>query len=313
MQYLCPRVKRGEMEETMKEANRKLVTVLTPTYNRAFCLETLFTSLCNQTNNNFLWLIVDDGSNDETEQIVKQMKLMGKVDIEYYKKNNGGKHTALNYGINMITTELTFIVDSDDKLMPNAIQTICLDYAKILTDNFCGLVYLRGYDESNVIGTYFRNDGYDNLNKVRYKQKINGDKAEVWKTQYLKCVPFITFDGEKFLGEHYVWCQLAEKYDMYFSNKIIYITEYLPDGLTNSGRKMRIKCPKGGKASSYVLLKKCYPIKIRLKNSILFICYSYLNNEKTKEIFNNKKLLIKVNILFGYILFNIWKRKYEEK
>ena len=100
------------------------VTVLTPTYNRGHLLGKLYDSLCRQTDKSFQWLIIDDGSVDNTEDVVKNFCAMNVLSIEYHKKNNGGKHTALNYSHSYIKGGYVVIVDSDDYLLPCAIEEI---------------------------------------------------------------------------------------------------------------------------------------------------------------------------------------------
>ena len=106
------------------------ITVLTPTYNRGELLKKLYNSLCKQKCKDFEWLIVDDGSIDDTYACVEQIKKIADFPISYYKKENGGKHTALNYAYQFIKNPLTFIVDSDDFLTPDAISCIEEVYKK---------------------------------------------------------------------------------------------------------------------------------------------------------------------------------------
>ena len=105
-----------------------LVTILTPTYNRSKFLKKLYDSLLSQTNKNFEWLIVDDGFTDNTKTIIEHFIDENLIKIKYIKKENGGKHTALNVGIKEISTKYTFIVDSDGLLVDSPIQTIILGH-----------------------------------------------------------------------------------------------------------------------------------------------------------------------------------------
>lgn len=289
-----------------------VVSVLTPTYNRSRQLPFLYKSLLAQSNQNFKWIIVDDGSTDGTEDIVNKFINEKKIDIVYFKKKNGGKHTAINMGVKNITSPLTFIVDSDDILTIDAIDTIEKDYSKIVLESYCGLAYLKQYANAKVIGTLFPNEGYVNMNTIRYKKGVKGDKAEVWKTEYLKQLPFPIFSNEKFIGEHYVWCQLSEKYDMYVKNKAIYTVEYLEGGLTQSGRKLRIRCPYGGMASSRILLTNKYPLRIRIKNALLYTCYGFFSKENILNIVFNSgaSLLVLFALPFGFGIYLYWKLKY---
>ena len=138
------------------------VTVLTPTYNRADKLGILYNSLMSQTDKNFKWLIVDDGSEDNTSEIVSEFIKNADFEIEYIKKENGGKHTALNVGIGKITTDLTFIVDSDDYLTDDAIQSICTEHERFKdNDRICGYSFLRQSPDGKINGSFDeKNDCY---------------------------------------------------------------------------------------------------------------------------------------------------------
>ena len=114
------------------------VAVLTPTYNRAYILDKLYLSLEEQTIKDFVWYIIDDGSTDDTESLISSFSCK-EFSIKYTKKENGGKHTALNVGISQIEEELTIIVDSDDTLTKDAIETIKRDWDKYSgLQNICG-------------------------------------------------------------------------------------------------------------------------------------------------------------------------------
>ena len=130
-----------------------MITILTPAYNRAKTLNRLYNSLLEQTNKNFKWVIVDDGSVDETKDVVDKILQQQKLDVKYYYKANGGKHTALNYGLNEIETELTYVVDSDDYLPKDAVETITTDYEEIKDNKeLAGLAYLKADINLNVVG-----------------------------------------------------------------------------------------------------------------------------------------------------------------
>lgn len=164
-----------------------LVTILTPTYNRGYCLDKLYLSLTSQTNKNFEWLVIDDGSTDDTEAVISDFILENKINIRYYKKNNGGKHTALNYGINMIESKLIFIVDSDDWLINTAIDVINEYYVKYSSKKICGFSFLRAFPDGKINVSFGRNDDYvASYNKVRIYENRIGDMAEVYFTEILK-------------------------------------------------------------------------------------------------------------------------------
>ena len=137
------------------------LAIFTPTYNRADTLKNLYESLKNQTNKSFVWYIIDDGSTDETEETVKNF-INDDFEIIYQKKQNGGKHTAINFGIKFVREELTFIVDSDDSLTSDAVETIHSDWKKFSKENVAGLSYYRIDANGKILGKeYDGGDGCD--------------------------------------------------------------------------------------------------------------------------------------------------------
>lgn len=293
-----------------------LITIVTPTYNRASLLQRLFDSLCRQTCMDFEWLIVDDGSTDNTDLKVEEFKEESPFKINYIKKNNGGKHTALNIAFEKVTTELLFIVDSDDALTADAVNTITTDWNEISNKKFekpiCGIGYLRGYSNVNVIGDSYSHDRFiSNFIVERYNNGVSGDKAEVWVTKYLKDFRFPEYEGEKFISESVAWIWLAEKYDMLFVNKIIYITEYLKGGLSDEGRLLRFQCPHLMAYGSLITMSPQFSLKIRIKETLLYIVYSLFGKFSWRKIFScHYKKLVTLCALPGWLLYIIWKKKY---
>ena len=182
------------------EKNRKvLITVLTPIFNRKKLIARLYNSLKKQTCYNFEWLIIDDGSTDDLELVINNIiQNETKFNIRYFYKENGGKHTALNYGISKAEGKLLFIVDSDDFLTSKAIERITY-WEKTIHDKnrICGLGFCKGMDENTIIGTSFTGNYLDATSLERAKFNINGDKAEVFYTDILKKYPFPEFKNEK--------------------------------------------------------------------------------------------------------------------
>lgn len=290
-----------------------LITILTPTYNRKKEIKNLYKSLLTQTQKNFEWIVIDDGSVDDTKEYINGLVKEKKIDIKYIYQKNGGKHTALNTGIEECSGKLTFIVDSDDILTNKAIEEINNEWGKIKDKNLCGISFLRGYSEEKAIGDEFYKDEFiDTFINVRLKNRVHGDKAEVWVTEILKKYKFPVFENEKFLGESFVWLSISGKYKMFFKNKIIYITEYLEGGLTNSGRKLKIECPKGGIANSNLCLNKDIGYKEKIKNGLLYICYSFFDKRKISNIIekSSNKILVVILLVPGYLLYKYWKIKY---
>lgn len=268
------------------------ITVLTPAYNRGKLLEKLYESLCAQDCKDFEWLIVDDGSTDDTSERVEQMKQMADFLISYHRKENGGKHTALNYAYQFIKTPLTFIVDSDDFLTRDAISYVNEIYKRYKNEcDLCGFSFLRGKPDGGYLSTSgVSQDGMkESYVECRINRSIGGDMAEVWYTHCLKEYPFPEFQGEKFLGEDIVWVRMSEKYRMRFFNRVIYISDYLEDGLTNNRRKHNIKSPIGCVARAEAFLDSDSNIKTKIKAALQYQIYGKFAGVGEIELFKKSK------------------------
>ena len=293
----------------------KTLTVLTTTYNRGDNLVNLYNSLYIQKEFDFKWLIIDDGSKDKTKEIVENFKT-DRFEIKYIYKENRGKHTALNLAFGYLDTELVIIVDSDDILVPDATSQIINDWNKYKDRlNICGLVYKRkGINEKNISETFKEREFEENYNNYIINQGIKGDKAEVFRCDILKRYKFPEFKGEKFVGEGVMWSKIARNYNMIFIDKAIYVCEYLNNGLTKSGRKLRINNPYGGMFHAEEYMEdKIYTFKVREKNTILYMIYARFAKIKLRDVIKKAKNkgMIYINILPSLIIYIIWKNKYK--
>lgn len=213
-----------------------MITILTPTYNRAYILTEAFRSLCMQTSFDFEWIIVDDGSTDNTESMVNAWLTESMpFNIKYFKQLNGGKHRAINKGVSLAKSDYILILDSDDFLEIDAVSIIHKWIKSIEgLEKFAGVAGLKGWKEKKeAIGSSISNDYIDATNLERKKYKLLGDKAEIYKTEVLKKYPFPEFEGENFIRESAVWdCIAKDGYKLRWFNRIIYRCEYQDDGLT---------------------------------------------------------------------------------
>ena len=227
-----------------------MITVFTPTYNRRDKIERLYRSLLTQTSFDFEWLVVDDGSTDETEVYFQELsKSNAPFSIRYIRQQNGGKHRAINMGVKNAQGDLFFIVDSDDYLMDTAIEKLLLWQQTLGEQDRCaGISGLRGYTTNTVIGDKpLTQTAYiDATNIERDQYKLRGGKAEAYFTKVLLRYPFPEFEGETFLTEETIWNKIAEDgYFIRWYNEIIYICKYLEGGLTKSGIEKYKKNPQG--------------------------------------------------------------------
>ena len=290
-----------------------MITVLTPTFNRGGRLQSLWDSLQKQTVKDFEWLVVDDGSTDGTKDLITQLQEKSDFPIRYIYKNNGGKHTALNVGIQTICSELTFIVDSDDCVTDDAIESILKIHKKYRSqNNICGYAFLRAFPDGKVNGKKFDVD-----EKIGFyiDVRVNGDdtgadKAEVFKTHCLKEFPFPEYPNEKFLGEDLVWVRMARKYEMVHINKAIYVGNYLEDGLTNNRRKHNIASPIGCMHRAEEFMEPDLKTRYRIKGGLQYIVYGRFAGVKVVDLIRKSKhkVLATVCTPGGLFLHSRWSK-----
>ncbi len=223
------------------------ITVFTPTYNRAYIIETLYRSIQRQTCRNFEWLVVDDGSADDTESLFRAWQQEGNdFPIRYVKQENGGKCRAINTGLELARGELFFTVDSDDYLTDDALEKIVQWEAELPKDGtFCGIVANRGTSPTETPNTLFEGGGFDGTAWDRYSV-VDGERAFVFYTEIHRKYLYPVFPGEKFMTEAITWDQMAnDGYKIRYVNDIIWIWEYQNDGLTKAGYKVFLDNPWG--------------------------------------------------------------------
>ncbi len=222
-----------------------LVTIATPTYNRAALLPRLYQSLCRQNCKDFEWLVVDDGSTDSTESVVNGLISDGILPIRYLHKSNGGKHTAVNLAAREARGELFFIADSDDWLPETAVADVIEAFTTIKdSDSFAGVCGLDQYADGSIVGSGLPCASIDATpQEIRNKWRVTGDLKEVFRTNVLREYPFPEIPGERFCPEALVWNRIGLKYQLHYFNKPIYTVEYQPDGLSNTITIARMKSP----------------------------------------------------------------------
>ncbi|MGL4687841.1 MAG: glycosyltransferase family 2 protein [Fusobacteriaceae bacterium] len=250
-----------------------MITVFTPTYNRAYTLPKLYESLKNQSSNKFQWLVIDDGSSDNTEKLIESYKKENKIEIIYKKIKNGGKMRAINKGVELSLKELFFIVDSDDYLHNKAIEKILASYEN-LPKEFAGMVFRKKNIKEEKELTVFPNKPIDSTPiEIFYNKKILGDKAEVFKTSILKEKYFIfpEIKGEKFVPEGLIWNRIGKRYNLRYINEIIYYFEYIQDGYTKNFNKLIKENPEGFKLYYKEMLTYPIPFYNKIKFLLRYI------------------------------------------
>jgi glycosyl transferase cpsO len=261
-----------------------LITVFTPTYNRGYLLPRLFSSLRNQSFKDIEWLIVDDGSTDNTHDVVMAFIEEDIIPIRYVFKRNGGKHRAINEGVKHAKGELFFIVDSDDMLPPNALKRVAEVYGQIKDDrSFGGVAGVDAYPDGRIVGSGLPAPIIDcNSIDIRSKYHVAGDLSEVFRTDVMREFSFPEIEGEKFCPEVLVWNRIACKYKLRYFNEAIYIAEYQPEGLTAQIVEIRMKSPIATTTCYAEMLSLDIPFKDKVKAVINYWRFRFCcKGEKT--------------------------------
>jgi len=232
---------------------------------------------------------VDDGSTDDTQNIVSSLILghdnvQDGFPIRYFKKENGGKHTAINLGVKYAEGELFFIADSDDFLPKDSLQIVHEEWSKIKHDDtFLGICGIDADMNGKVIGSGLPKDYIDchswDLSPV---YNVTGDLKEVFRTEVLRQFPFPEIKGEKFCPEVLVWFRMARNYKMRFLNRVIYIADYQPNGITSSITRLRMNSPIGSMLTYSELVHYPIPFKNKLKNAINYWRFRFCLTTKNR-------------------------------
>lgn len=224
----------------------KKLTIFTPTYNRAYCLHKCYESLKYQTNKDFIWLIIDDGSSDHTKELVSSWRAENCIEINYYWQQNQGMHGAHNTAYELIDTELNVCIDSDDYMPNDAVEKILSFWVKYGSDKISGIIGLDSYTDGQIIGSKLpENLKRSTLFNLYNKHNVTGDKKLVYRTELSKQYPYPIFKNEKYVGLAYKYYMLDRQYEMLLMNEVLCCVEYLPDGSSMNMLKQYRRNPKG--------------------------------------------------------------------
>lgn len=298
----------------MTEREKILLSIVTPTYNRADCLKACYESLRRQTTGGFEWILVDDGSTDGTEELASSF-LPDSFPFRYVRKENGGKHTALNASHPFISGKYVLILDSDDTLTEDAVESVLKAWAKWDNDPEIGIVTLlkgKDVDHPNCLAV----DENIPVDIMAYRRitHASNDACEVIRAELFRKYPFPVFPGEKFISEGALWNRVSLTHKCVYVNRVIYLCSYLEGGLTRSGKPLRIRNPRGGMYTANLNMAKKNGWKKRIKNGLLFTCYGCFAKYSPAEMAGicDHMLLMYACLPLGWLLHIYWKIKYKD-
>ncbi|WP_434798695.1 glycosyltransferase family 2 protein [Terrisporobacter vanillatitrophus] len=283
----------------------KSLTIFTPSFNRAYTLGKCYNSLVRQSCKDFVWLIIDDGSSDDTRELVNQWIKENKIEIRYKYQENQGMHGAHNTAYEIIDTELNVCIDSDDYMPDDAVEKIINFWNENKRDDLAGIIALDSYEAGNVIGEIFPEEMKETtLFEVNNKHKISGDKKLVYRTELTKEYHYPLFEGEKYVGLAYKYYKLDEKYKLKTLNEVLCIVEYMDDGSSRNMLRQYRRNPRGFAFYRIENMKnKNSTLFFKIKENIHYVSSSFIS--KNKEFIKESpcKLLTILSVPIGYILY----------
>lgn len=296
----------------------KGITIFTPTYNRADTLKRVYDSLKKQNCDTFEWVIVDDGSTDQTKKYVNQWIEEKKVRIKYYYQENSGKMQAHNKGVELADYELFCCVDSDDYLTNEAIRKILSCWKKISNNNdIIGLLNCKVDSKGNRItqGNIKKLIGKKcTLLDAYRKYGIIGDTMLIYKTEVIKRHNFPKIANEKFVPEAYLYDQLDQEGKLYIQGKMLYACEYLPDGYTASMRKVNFNNPRGYEAYILQRLQLDHLLKYKIEDTIKYVAIEKVREKSKSQIIKESPyqfvsmIFYPLGVLFYYKVYFKYKK-----
>ena len=284
-----------------------MITVYTPTFNRAYVLENLYNSLIRQTVQNFDWLIIDDGSNDNTRELVSKWIEDDLIKITYKFQNNKGKMEALNFAHDLISRELNVCVDSDDYLVDDAIEIILSEWEKVKGNKkIAGLVGLDVFKTGEVVGTKFPEDLKYSKFSHFFGKITKGDKKFVYRTDVVKKYPkYPSFPNEKFPAPGYLYRLIDQDYDLYLMNKVLCVVEYLEDGISKNKYLQFRKYPNSFMFYRLELIRLSDSFLDKYKSAVHYVSSCLFAQ---KSFFNNKYFYLIILALLPGLILNLYLR-----
>lgn len=292
------------------------LTVFTPTYNRADKIEQVYQSILQSVSriegDSVEWLVVDDGSTDQTEDTVKRCASSDRVEVRYVRKQNGGKHTAFNLAIEQCKGDIFVCIDDDDYLTPNALEDIFAAARKYDGKGYSGFVGRVVDPNGKLLGqTVFDQELVSNTIEIRDKYAFWGE-PEIYYTDILKQYRFDVFTGERFLTEAYLFDDITTRYPLVYTNIPMMVKEFFAGGLTDNGLKIRIESPQG--ACAYYIKRFALSDGMRNKGKAVINYYRFAYwqqpKPKTRPRFGLYTLLARP---IAWLMYLKDKKEYKKK
>lgn len=291
------------------------LTVFTPAYNRARTLPRTYESMCRQSCKDFIWLIVDDGSSDGTQELVKPwLTADNGFEIRYVHKENGGMHTAHNTAYAMIDTELNTCVDSDDALADDAVEQILAKWTDVRDMGYAGIIALDSDFEGNLIGSGFPAGMTETTLAGYYASGGSGDKKLIYRTDIInRTPPYPVFEGEKYVSLAYKYRLIDQNYKLAVLDRVVCHVEYQPDGHGRTMWREYVRSPRGFAFWRRVCMQYPESQKRLVVDNIHYVSSSLLAGEPHFLRESPTRVLTALAVPFGFALSLYTKHKAGKK
>jgi glycosyltransferase involved in cell wall biosynthesis len=283
------------------------LTIFTPTYNRAFCLHKCYESLLKQTCQDFIWLIIDDGSTDHTRELVTGWMDESLIKIHYKWQENQGMHGAHNTAYDLIETELNVCIDSDDYMSEHAVEKIIAFWNEHGSDEVSGIVALDADTEGQLIGTALPESvNTSTLFNLYHQYGVTGDKKLIYRTALTKEYPYPLFTDEKYVGLAYKYYRLDIDYELLLLNEVVCHVDYLPEGSSHNMFYQYLRNPKGFSFYRKELMKLPFANRLfKFRQAIHYVSSSILSRNSLFLKETPARILTILALPFG-ILLNLY-------
>lgn len=256
--------------------------IITTTYNRGYCIHQVYESLLRQDCHDFMWLVIDDGSTDNTRDIIKGFVAENIIKIVYIYQENMGMHGARNTAYNNIKTELNVIIDSDDWLTDQAVGKIINLWNSKKDDNIAGIIALNSDIHGNIIGTSLPKEIEKcTVTELFNKFKGKGDKKLIYRSEVTKRYPYPIFKGEKFFPASYKFKLIDLDYKMLLMNEVVCVVDYNDTSMTFDKVSQYRTCAKGFSFYRNEMIRISDDPKYLIITSIHYIAESLLAGNRS--------------------------------
>lgn len=292
--------------------------VFTPTYNRAYCIKNVYDSLIQQTWKDFTWVVIDDGSLDETKELIEKFIEEGKINIIYQWQENQGRFAAFNTAKQFFQHELVATVDSDDWLLPDGLEKIhaCWEKLKDQKNNYAGVVAHFETQDGKLLGSEFPSGLEAEKMYVLYdKYRLQGDKFIVCRNNLIQKYSYPLYKGEKFGGDSLVYNWINDECPQWILREIVAHRDYMPDSITNNLLKNHVLSANGmtDHYNERLRVEKYQKLKI-IKHSIGYVAYGLVAGRRLSKVLqeSNRKGLT-CFLAFPGFLYSLKLRSFRNK